>query len=317
MTAYRFGVLGFRNQVVTVNLKPKTEHRKMQTRFKQIRNILVLILVLNWLVAAAKIIYGYITGSSAMGADGFHSFADGTSNIIGLIAVSVASRPVDSDHPYGHKKYETFAAIIVAILLFLISFNIIRGGMLRFVNPVVPDVTLGSFIVMMATLSVNTGVFFYEKFRAKELLSDILAADAQHTKSDILISISVVCTLIAVRLGFPLMDAVVSMLIALFIAYSGFEILKHSSDVLCDRAVIPAEDIRREVLKIEGVGGCHNIRTRGRQDDIHVDLHITVHTDMPTGKAHDLSHKIQDIIKERIEGVTDVSIHIEPSGSSH
>jgi len=284
----------------------------MQIRFKKIRNVLTAVLMLNWLVAAAKIIYGFITGSTAMSADGFHSFSDGTSNIIGLIAIVVASQPKDKDHPYGHKKYETFAAIVIAILLFLISFNLIRSSMARFLNPVIPDVTLNSFIIMIVTLAVNTGVFFYEKSKARILTSDILAADAQHTKSDILISISVVCALIAVKSGFPVIDPIVSIFIALFIAYSGLEILRHSSDVLCDRAVIPAEDIRRVVLGIEGVKGCHNIRTRGRQDDINIDLHITVNTDMPTGEAHNLSHKIQDVIRKRIEGVTDISIHIEP-----
>jgi len=248
-----------------------------------------------------------------MSADGFHSFSDGASNIIGLVAIFIASRPKDSEHPYGHKKYETFAAIIIAILLFMISFNIIRGSIVRFFHPVIPEVTLISFIVMTAALAVNCVVFIYEKTKAKALTSDILAADAEHTKSDMLISISVIATLIAVRVGFPAMDTIVSVCIALFIARSGFEILKQSSDVLCDRTVIPVAGIRRVVLAVKGVKDCHGIRTRGRQDDIHIDLHIRVDADMTIGKAHDLNHEIQAAIQKKIEGVTDIAIHIEPS----
>jgi cation diffusion facilitator family transporter len=284
----------------------------MQIRFKKIRNILIIVLLFNWIVAGAKIIYGIITQSTAMSADGFHSFADGASNIIGLVAIFIASQPKDSEHPYGHKKYETFAAIVIAILLFMISFNIIRGSIVRFFHPIIPEVTLISFIVMIAALAINCAVFIYEKAKAKVLTSDILAADAEHTKSDMLISISVIVTLIAVKAGFPAMDTIVSVCIALFIARNGLEILKQSSDVLCDRTVIPATEIKRVVLAVEGVKDCHGIRTRGRQDDIHIDLHIIVDADMTTGMAHNLNHEIQAAIQKKIEGVTDIAIHIEP-----
>jgi len=284
----------------------------MQIRFQKIRGILIVVLLLNWIVAGAKVIYGIITQSSAMSADGFHSFADGASNLIGLVAIFVASQPKDSDHPYGHKKYETFAAIVIAMLLFIISFNLIRGSVIRFFHPVVPEVTLVSFIVMIVTLAVNSGVYIYEKRQSRVLISDVLAADAEHTRSDMFISISVIVSLIAVRAGFPVMDPIASACIALFIAYSGFEILKQSSDVLCDRAVIPVAEIKRVVLAVEGVRSCHGVRTRGRQDDMHIDLHITVDTGMTIGSAHDLNHKIEGIIQKKIEGVTDIAIHIEP-----
>ena len=284
----------------------------MQTRFKKIRNILLVILFLNWLVAVAKILYGFIIKSTAMSADGFHSFADGTSNIIGLIGIWVASQPQDKDHPYGHKKYETFAAIIIAIILFIISFNIIRSGFIRFFNPVTPDVTVIGFIVMLSTMAVNTGVYLYEKKQARVLSSDILSADAQHTRSDILVSLSVICTLVAVKAGVPVVDSIVSIFIAFLIARSGIEILKESSSVLCDKTVMDEGLVKKLILSVEGVKDCHKIRTRGRRDDIHIDLHIMVDPGMPIGKAHMLNHKLEEIIKANIKNTTDIAIHIEP-----
>jgi len=284
----------------------------MDDHYRKIRNILITVLVLNWSVALAKIIYGLMSRCASMSADGFHSFSDGASNIIGLIGISLASQPIDKDHPYGHKKYETFAAIIIAILLFIISFEILKGGIARLINPVVPSITPISFVIMLSTISVNSFVFLYERKKSRALKSDVLLADAYHTRSDILISISVICTLIAVALGFPILDAIVSMVIALFIAHSAIEILRKSSDVLCDREVGVSDKIRHIALSIEGVKSCHKIRTRGRQDDIYADLHVQVDPAMSVGKAHELSHVIVVAVKDKIDDVTDITVHIEP-----
>ncbi|MDD5503974.1 MAG: cation diffusion facilitator family transporter [Candidatus Omnitrophica bacterium] len=284
----------------------------MDIRFRKIRSILLAILLLNWIVAFIKIIYGHAVQSIAICADGLHSFSDGASNLVGLTGIWVASRPKDKDHPYGHKKYETFAAIIIAIILFLISYNIIRNGIDRFLHPAVSNIDIASFIVMLVTVAVNAAVYLYEKSRAAALSSDILLADAEHTKSDILVSISVICALIAVKIGFPVIEPVVSVCIALMIAYSAVIILKESSGVLCDKSVMDEDPIRSLVLGFDDVKGCHKIRTRGRRDDVHIDLHIAVDADMPIGKAHDLNHRIEEKIKADIKNVTDIVIHIEP-----
>ena len=284
----------------------------MDARFKKIRNVLITILALNWLVAGAKIIYGLITKSTAMSADGFHSFSDGASNIIGLIGITIAYRPKDKNHPYGHKKYETFASILIAILLFIIAFNLIRNGIIRFFNPEIPDVTYISFIVMLTTIAINTGVYIYERAQSRLFASDILAADSYHTRSDILISVSVLATLVAIKAGFPMMDTFVSIFIAILIIYSAIRILKESSDVLCDKAVISQGKIKNIVKSVQEVKGCHNIRTRGRLDDIHVDLHVLVDSALPIGKAHALNHRIQKLIKAKLPNITDIAIHIEP-----
>jgi len=284
----------------------------MDVRFNKIRNVLIVILALNWLVAGAKIIYGLITKSTAMSADGFHSFADGASNIIGLIGITIAYRPKDKNHPYGHKKYETFASILIAILLFVIAFNLIKNGITRFFNPVIPDVTYISFIVILTTMAINTGVYIYERAQSKLLASDILAADAHHTRSDILISISVLATLVAIKAGFPGVDAFVSIFIAILIVRAAIEILKESSDVLCDKAVISQDKIKNIVESVPEVKGCHNIRTRGRLDDIYVDLHVLVDPALPIGEAHALNHKIQKLIKTKLPNITDIAIHTEP-----
>jgi len=129
---------------------------------------------------------------SCMTADGLHSFSDGASNIIGLIGIAIASLPADSDHPYGHKKFETMFSLGLWVLLFLLSFYIISESVRRLFTPVTPTVDLTSFVVMAVTVVVNVIVITYERRQGKKLQSDILMADSLHTMVDILVSMSVI-----------------------------------------------------------------------------------------------------------------------------
>ena len=110
--------------------------------YRRIRFILIVILALNWGVAIAKVIFGLFTKCQSMTADGFHSLSDGASNIIGLIGIALSSRPTDEDHPYGHRKYETFFSMGIAALLFLLAMNLMRESFGRFLRPITPEVTV-------------------------------------------------------------------------------------------------------------------------------------------------------------------------------
>lgn len=283
-----------------------------EERYRRIRQILFIVLLLNFGVAIAKIIYGWLIRSTSMTADGFHSFSDGTSNIIGLIGIWIASQPIDKSHPYGHKKYETLTSIGISILLFLVCLHVVREGINRFLYPVVPKVSVNSFIVMGITLTINYGVMVFEKRRGIALKSDILISDALHTRADILTSLSVIIVLMGTLLGFPLLDPIVSLLIAGFIAYAALSILKEGSRVLSDGVAIPLEEIKKVVLSMRGIKECHHIRSRGRPDDIHVDLHVLVDPEMHMHRAHHLSKAVENKIKREFPGVTDVVIHLEP-----
>jgi cation diffusion facilitator family transporter len=285
----------------------------VQTHYPEIRRVLVIVLILNWLVAAAKIIYGLITHCSSMTADGFHSLADGTSNVIGLVGIHLAGQPTDQDHPYGHKKYETLFSLIIAALLFVVAFNLGKEGLSRLHHPVMPTIDIASFVIMLLTTTVNITVMTYEHRKGKSLKSDILISDAMHTRADIMTSLSVIAALVFMKMGFPILDPIVTMLISLFIAYAGFSILRESSNVLVDSAaILDTKRIEDIVFEIKGVKNCHKIRTRGRTDDIHVDLHVQVSGQMHVDNAHKICYAIEEAIKKGIPEVTDVIVHIEP-----
>ena len=291
-------------------MKPSIEEH-----YSNIRRILLFILVLNWAGALAKIIYGLITRCESMSADGFHSLSDGASNIVGIIGIHFACQPVDKDHPYGHRKYETFFSLGIAALLFVLAFNLAKEGVHHLIEPLknAPRVDFKSFIIMLVTMAVNSWVMHYEHKKGLKLHSDILTSDAMHTKADIFTSISVIVSLIVIKIGYPIIDPIVTIIISLFIAHAGYDIIKESSAVLCDTAaILDIKQISDIVLGVKGVRTCHKIRTRGRPDDIHVDMHVQVSPDMHVDDAHKVSYSIEDALKKNMPQITDVVVHIEP-----
>ncbi|MRR14358.1 cation transporter [archaeon] len=280
--------------------------------YDAVRRILIIIFILNILTALAKGIYGLYTDTLSMSADGLHSLFDSTANIIGLVGISLAARPPDRDHPYGHAKYESFAAIGIAILLFASCLQLMLAAVDRLQSRTVPDVTQISFAIMASTLIINIGVSSYEYILGRRLKSSILVADSMHTRSDIYASLGVILGLFAVRMGYPLADPLIALFICLLIVHTGLEILKESSTALLDRAAVDEQLIVDLARSVEGVCNCHAVRTRGMAEEIYVDLHIGVDASLSMDKAHEVGEDVERAIKSRIPEVRDVVVHLEP-----
>src|SRR5690554_5558872 len=229
-----------------------------EKNFHKIRQVLFLILLANLLVAALKIIIGSIIKSASMTADGFHSLSDGSSNIIGLIGIHFAAKPEDEDHPYGHHKYETLAGLFIAVILFFAAGKVIFDAVKRFIEPIVPGITIESLIALIFTLVVNIIVSVVEYRKGKEFNSQILISDSMHTRSDIFISLGVLITLAGIRLGLPsIIDPVVSLVVSGFIIHAAYEIFKLNRDVLVDRAVVDADKIKSITMSFKEVLDTH------------------------------------------------------------
>lgn len=282
--------------------------------YVSVRKILTYTLLLNMIAALAKLVYGHISGSLSMVADGYHSFFDGTSNVIGLVGIWLAYNPPDKDHPYGHKKYETLASLGISILLFLTCYHVLRNAYLRFMDSTTPNVTGFSFLVILVTMGINIFVMTWERSKGKELKSEILISDAMHTRSDIFASVAVLISLAAVYAGIPVIDPIAAFIIAILIGWTGYQILFESAKVLSDYFRINPGLIRDVVIGIDGVTECHGIRSRGTPTDVFVDLRLHVPPDMGLSEAHELAHKVEGRIKKEFAEVTEVVVHIEPEG---
>lgn len=283
-------------------------------KFSRIGRVLWVVLFLNLSVAAAKIFWGFYSGVLSMLADGIHSLFDSFSNVIGLVGLRVMRRPPDEDHPYGHRKFEVLFALGISMLLFLACYHILMSVFRRFGSGNVPTVTTASFVVMMGTLIVNFFVARYEARASRALQSPMLAADAAHTRTDIFSSIAVIIALAAAHFRMPMVDLAAALVIVGLIAQMGYRIVDRCFEVLADRRAIPPEAIRDTALGVEHVVDVHEVRTRGMDDDIHIDFHITFKPDLPVSEAHAIAHRVVDLIQQKFPGVTDVVPHIEPEG---
>lgn len=286
-------------------------------RTRSIQRTLLAVLALNVAVALAKLGYGLLTNSLAMTADGVNSLMDGASNVIGLVAIAVASRPPDPNHQYGHRRFETLTSLGIAIFMILALEQILQGAWNRWQSGEAPTVTAVSFAIMVGTLAVNLIVATWERRAGQRLRSSILIADARHTLSDVFVTLSVIGGLAAARLGYPAADLVVALLVAGVIAWGAWSIIHEAALTLSDVAAAPVPDIARAARAVPGVQGVHNIRSRGGDGMIWVDLHIQVDPNLRVDRAHDIASEVAERVEQEIGEPADVTVHIEPAEPRH
>jgi cation diffusion facilitator family transporter len=282
----------------------------MQRNYKAIQLILILTLLLNLLATAAKLGVGIWTGALSLIADGLDTLFDGLANIIGIIAVRMGSRPPDEDHPYGHRKFETVAALLIASLLFVTAWELTLGALQRLRVPHEPIVNIWSVAALLFSASLQGFTGWWEMRKGRELQSEILIADARHTIASIYVSGAVLVGLGLVYAGYPWADPVVALLVAGVIAKVGIETILENIPALVDRAPIEAGLIESVVAEVTGVESFHRIRSRGTLDSVAVDLHVRVD---PRLSIQD-GNAIADEVRRRLlnlTGVDDVTVHIE------
>ena len=218
--------------------------------------------------------------------DGFHSLTDSASNVVALVGVSVARRPPDANHPYGHRKYETMASIGILVFLIIVLVEVLSAATDRFLNGGTPRVFPEGIAIMAITLAINVFVVSYELAAARRLRSEVLRADAKHTRSDVLTSGAVLGALVGVWLGYPILDPLAALLVAAFIGHACWEIAQEASRILGDEIVIAEGEVREVLRTVPEVLGCEKIRTRGSADYVFLDLHLWLAPDTPLQAAH-------------------------------
>lgn len=282
---------------------------------RAVRRVLVVTLALNLAVAAVKVLYGTLTNALAIRADGFHSAADALNNVVALVAVSLAARPPDHDHPYGHKKHEVVAAALIGASLLLIAVDVLRDAFARLTgDAVLPELDNRAWFVLGATWIVNLFVATWEARAARRYLSPALASDAQHTRADVLVTLAVAAAVLFTNLGYPIADSIAAVGVAAFVAWAGVGVLRENFSYLSDTALVDEGRVVALALSVPGVTHAHKVRSRGVPGQVFVDLHIHLPKDLTLEAAHDITHRAMDAIKSGIDGVADVTIHTEPEG---
>jgi cation diffusion facilitator family transporter len=278
-----------------------------------VARVLVLELVANLLVAAAKAVTGLFTGSIAILADAGHSLVDGLANVIGLIAVRLSSAPPDREHPYGHRKIEIMAALGLGVAVGAAGLRVgwaavdtlISGGRQVVLSPL-------GFAVLGGTLAINIFIAVWEARKARELESEYLAADAAHTASDVVVTLGVIAAYTAGALGVSWADPIGALIVVAVIARVAFGIIARNLSVLLDSAVLDPAEIARIARGCDEVDDCHRIRSRGLASAVQLDLHLMVDGEMSLRAAHEISHQVEARLRAEFPQLKDVTIHVEP-----
>lgn len=282
-------------------------------RNRKVRTLLSVILAANWTVALIKLVLGLQSDSAAVTADGVHSFIDGGSNVLALVALSVSTQPADEDHPYGHGKYEALASLGIGAMIGTSMLELGRMAFDSLVQDRHPDVNPIMVGVMVITLVVNLLVTRVERRWGTRLQSSLLLADARHTLSDVGVTLAVLASLGLVSMGYPKADGLVTLGVMLFVARVAWDIVKQAVGILSDTARLDSRQVTHLTLQVPGVLACYGVRSRGMEGTVYVDLKIEVDPQMTTARAHDLADAVEARLQAEFPEVADVVVHVEPA----
>jgi cation diffusion facilitator family transporter len=270
---------------------------------------------INVLQTLIKIGFGILGQSAALIADGIHSLSDLLSDLLVIIAVKLGSRKADHDHPYGHRRFETIATVILGVSLIAIGGAIIWSVMERMADPEhLPVPNMLSLGVAALSILINEWLYQYTKRIAKTTRSKLLLANAWHQRSDAISSLVVLFGIGAVMLGYPLADALAAIVVALMVAKIGLNLVFESIKELVDTSLPPAlvAEIRAAIHAIDGVEGIHLLRTRQMGEDALIDAHIVVDPRITVSEGHMIGDIVRDDLIRRFDDVMDVLVHVDP-----
>jgi cation diffusion facilitator family transporter len=284
-----------------------------RTRPADVRRALALILVLNAVVVGVKMVVAVRTGSLSVWGATLESGLDALNNVIGMALVTVAARAPDEDHPYGHDKFETLGALAIVGFLSISCFELLRAGIMQLIRPETlrqpSRLELG---LLVFTGVVNVFVVWYERRRGRELNSAFLLADAAHTSSDLFVTALATTSLVLVRVGLHGWDAPLSILVALLIAWNGWQILRATIPILVDERGVDAGEIRRLVGAIPRIADVRDVRSRSTASGV---LFAEVTIGVAAGTSVETAHELADEVEQQIGrtlGDSRVTVHVEP-----
>lgn len=275
-------------------------------------------IIQNLLLSVFKLLAGVLAHSNAMISDAIHSASDVFSTIIVIIGVKISSRDSDKEHPYGHERMECVAAILLSIVLFMTGLGIGASALQDILRGDYENLEIPGMLALVAAIvSIVTkeAMYWYTRHYAKKIDSSALMADAWHHRSDAFSSIGALIGIAGSRMGYPIMDAVASLVIFIFIAKAAIDIFRDAMDKMVDHSCDEATEkaIYNCVMGHKDILGIDLFQTRIFGNKIYVDLEIRVNANYPLGKAHDIAEAVHEDIEQSFPKVKHVMIHINPA----
>lgn len=296
------------------------EMTETKQRYREVRKVTLIGSVLDLLLGVAKIIVGYIGNSQALIADGVHSLSDLVTDVLVLVAAKHGSREADEDHPYGHARIETMMTVALGLSLIMVSLGLGYDAVTRLFDPA-SLLTPGWLALSVATISIvsKEGIYHYTMRAARRLRSNMLRANAWHSRSDAISSVIVVIGVAGSMAGLTYLDAIATIGVVYMIAKIGWDLAWQSMRELVDTALDAerVEKIRKVIEDIDGVEGLHLLKTRRMGSDALVDVHIQVSSRLSVSEGHQISEAVRNRLIEVMDEVSDVMVHIDPENDEN
>lgn len=290
-------------------------------RVNTIKNVTLVGSLVNFLLTAGKIMAGIAGKSSAMVADGVHSLSDFVTDIIVLVFIRFSGKERDSNHQYGHGKFETFATMLISFALVFVGIGIIWSGVQKIydsLNGVIIEQP-GYIALIAAIVSIisKEGLFWYTKIIGIKVNSQAMIANAWHHRSDAFSSIGTALGITgAILLGekWRVLDPIAGIIVSFFILKIAWKIAKPSINELLESS-LPEKTVNDIINTIEttpGVKGFHNLKTRTIGETYAIDVHIKVDKNLTVESSHKIASDIEQSIRNIYGIQTHIGIHVEP-----
>ncbi|GHU68744.1 cation transporter [Bacteroidia bacterium] len=275
----------------------------------------------NAFLSLAKIIIGLISGSLAVLGDGLDSASDVVTSLIILITTPIISSPPNTKYAYGREKAENVASTILAFVIFFMGGQMVITSIGKIIHP--EAVQMPSLLAIWVTLISIVGkllLALYQFQQGKRVDSSMLKANAVNMRNDVIISTGVLIGLFFVFvLEMPLLDPIVALLIGLYIIYSAVGIFKDANIVLMDGVSDTSiyKEIIQAVERVPGANNPHRIRSHQIGNMYSIVLDIEVAGDLLLTEAHHIAQSVEDSIKQALDNIYDIVVHVEPLGNTH
>lgn len=287
----------------------------LQARSLAITRTAVVGAVVNLVLSAVKIAAGVLGQSQALIADGIHSVSDLLSDVLVWFAGRHTAQSPDRDHPYGHGRYETVATLVLGGLLALVAIGIGWDATHRLFMP--EDLLRPAPMTLYAALAsilIKEWLYWWTLAYAHRVQSRMLRANAWHHRSDAISSVVVLVGVAGTMAGLPYLDAVAAVLVAVMIAHIawelGWEAIQELVDTGLDAERLAA--VRQTILSVGGVRDVHMLRTRRLGGFASADVHVLVDPRVSVSEGHMISVLVERRLKQQIDELTDVTVHIDP-----
>lgn len=297
-------------------MQRKDDHEMNASR-KIIRNVTLTGMACNILLTAGKFLAGFFCHSHALVADAVHSLSDLTTDLAILIGVRYWSAPPDAGHPYGHGRIETIITVVIGVILAAVGVSIALDAVqsLRSEGHATPP-GMPAFLTALVSIILKEALYRWTLYKAHEVHSSALEANAWHQRSDAISSIPAALS-VGVASFFPswaFLDSIGAILVSLFILHAAWKIMCPPLMQLADAgAPQTIEEIRRIALSVPGAVSVHCIRTRLIGAKLQADLHLMVPPTMTVREGHRISSEIHDRLVHSALQIQDVVVHIEPT----